>query len=215
VRRKQAEVPVAYVVFDLLWLEGHSTLALPYRDRRRLLADLELEGPTWRTPAHREGDGAALLDAARAQGLEGIVAKRLESPYEPGRRPGSWIKVKIVQTQDVVIGGWTVGEGGRSETLGALCAGVYDDGELRYAGKVGSGFTAETLTLTLRALAPLERDASPFTGRQPPKGTRFVEPELVARVEFREWTRTRTLRAPVFKGLRDDIDPAAVVRESL
>jgi bifunctional non-homologous end joining protein LigD len=216
VRRKLAEVPVAYMIFDLLWLEGHSALALPYRDRRTLLADLGLDGPGWRVPAHREGDGKLLLAAAREQGLEGVVAKRLDSAYEPGRRTRAWIKVKIVTTQDVVIGGWTAGEGGRAKTLGALAAGVYDDeGELRYAGKVGSGLTAETLTLLLRKLEGLARDSSPFTGRQPPKRTNFVEPELVASVAFTEWTRTGTLRAPVFKGLRDDVEPATVVRESL
>ena len=144
------------------------------------------------------------------------MAKRLESKYEAGRRSSAWIKVKIVQTQDVVIGGWTDGEGGRSKTLGALCVGVHDDaGELKYAGKVGSGFTAETLAAVQRSLEPLARDDSPFTGRQPPKGAHFVEPRLVARVAFTEWTRTGTLRAPVFKGLRDDVDPMTIMRESL
>ncbi len=214
VRRRMRDVPVVYVAFDLLWLEGHSTLDLPYRDRRRLLEQLELDGPGWRTPAHREGDGQALLQASREQDLEGIVAKRLDSAYEPGRRSSAWIKVKNHGAQDVVVGGYTPGEGGRSASLGALAVGTFEDDRLVYAGKVGTGFTATTLADLTRRLEALRRDRSPFVGRQPPKGTVFVEPELVARVEFREWTRAGTLRAPSFKGLREDIDPQDVVRES-
>jgi bifunctional non-homologous end joining protein LigD len=214
VRRKVRELPVTYVIFDLLWLDGHSTLSLTYEDRRRLLESLELEGPRWRTPAFRAGDGEALLEASKAQGIEGIVAKRLDCPYEPGRRASGWIKVKNVTSQEFVIGGWTPGEGGRGHSLGALCVGVHDDdGRLLYSGKVGTGFTETTLGLLKRELEPLRSDTSPFEGRQPPKGTIFVEPRLVAGVEFREWTQTGTLRAPSFKGLRDDIDPAEVVRE--
>jgi bifunctional non-homologous end joining protein LigD len=215
VRRKMREVRVAYVAFDLLWLEGHSTLGLAYADRRRLLGELELEGPSWRAPSHREGDGAALLEASAAQGLEGIVAKRLDSVYEPGRRSAAWIKIKNRPAQDVVVGGWLSGEGGRASTLGALAVGVHDEpgGDLHYAGKVGTGFTRATLASTLRELSRLEREDSPFTGRQPPRGTHFVEPRLVAQVQFAEWTRTGTLRAPSFKGLREDIDPDDVVRE--
>ena len=214
VRRRMRDIPATYVAFDLLWLEGHSTLDLSYRDRRRLLAGLELDGPSVRAPAHREGDGEALLAASEEQQLEGIMAKRLDSPYEPGRRSAAWIKVKNHCSQDVVIGGYTPGEGGRSASLGALCVGVQQDGRLRYAGKVGTGFTEATLATVTAKLRALEREDSAFAGRQPPKGTAFVEPRLVARVEFREWTRTGTLRAPSFKGLRDDIDPAQVVRET-
>jgi len=214
VRRKVREVPVTYVIFDLLWLDGHPTLALGYQDRRSLLESLELEGPRWRTPAYRAGDGAALLEATKGQGIEGIMAKRLDFPYEPGKRASGWVKVKNTASQELVIGGWTPGEGGRSQHLGALCVGVHDDeGRLVYAGKVGTGFTEATLGLLKRELEPLRRDTSPFHGRQPPKGTVFVEPRLVASVEFREWTQTGTLRAPSFKGLRDDVDPSDVVRE--
>jgi bifunctional non-homologous end joining protein LigD len=205
VKRRMKDVPVSYVVFDLLWLEGHSTLALPYSDRRKLLADLELGGPSWRTPAHREGDGAALLEASEAQGLEGIVAKRLDSPYEPGKRSSCWIKVKNRPSEDVVIGGWLPGEGRRGATLGALAVGVpAEGGKLKYAGKVGTGFTEATLAMLMSELKPLRTDESPFEGRQPPKSAIFVEPKLVAVVEFAEWTRTGTLRAPSFKGLRSD-----------
>lgn len=215
VKRRAREVPVTYMAFDLLWLEGRSATSLPYADRRRLLESLELEGPSWRAPAYREGDGAALLEASVAQHLEGIVAKRMEAPYEPGRRSGAWRKIKNRPSQDVVVGGWLRGEGGRASTLGALAVGVRAEpgGELRYAGKVGSGFTQATLASTVAALEPLASNESPFEGRQPPKGTQFVEPELVAHVEFGEWTRTGTLRAPVFRGLRADADAQEVVRE--
>jgi bifunctional non-homologous end joining protein LigD len=213
VRRRVRDTPVTYIAFDLLYLDGHSTLPLAYEQRRELLAALELEGPSWRAPAYHRGEGAALLEATRELGIEGVVAKRLDSTYEPARRSSAWLKVKNVCEQDVVIGGWTPGEGGRSSTLGALAVGVYDEGGLTYAGKVGTGFTEKTLALVQRALEPLRRDASPFEGRQPPKGTVFVEPSLVARVELREWTRTGTMRAPSFKGLRDDVDPHDCVRE--
>ena len=215
VRLRLREIPVTYVIFDLLWLEGHSTLTLPYRDRRKLLIELDLNGPSWRTPAHREGGGAALLEASAARGLEGIVAKRLDSAYEPGRRSRAWIKIKNHRTQDVVIGGYTTGTGGRAAALGALVVGVHDDaGGLRYAGKVGTGFTDSTLATLGRELRLLRADRSPFEGRQPQKGTVFVEPRLVARVEFREWTRTGTLRAASYQGLRPDVEPRSVVRET-
>ncbi|CAN5544845.1 hypothetical protein BH20ACT19_BH20ACT19_11320 [soil metagenome] len=214
VRRRAREIPATYVAFDLLWADGRSLTQSPYAERRRLLDDLDLDGPSWRTPAHREGDGAALLAASAEQELEGIVAKRLDSAYEPGRRSGAWIKIKNHCVQDVVIGGYTRGEGGRSQSLGALCVGVHaDGGRLLYAGKVGTGFTETTLGLVARQLAEIRREASPFEGRQPPKGTQFVDPRLVARVEFREWTRAGTLRAPSFKGLREDVDSESVVRE--
>jgi bifunctional non-homologous end joining protein LigD len=214
VKRRMRDIPVTYVAFDLLYLDGRSTLPLRYEQRREVLEALELEGPAWRVPAYHPGEGSALLAATRDLGIEGIVAKRLDSTYEAGRRSSGWVKVKNVCEQDVVIGGWTPGEGGRSKTLGALAAGVYEDGELVYAGKVGSGFTEQTLALLQRELESLRRADSPFPGRQPPKGTNFVEPRLVARVELREWTGSGTMRAPSFKGLRPDIDPQECVREA-
>ena len=213
VRRRMKDIPVTYVAFDLLWLEGHSTFALSYEERRTLLDQLELDGPSWRTPAYHRGDGAALLAASDEQGLEGIVAKRLDCPYEPGRRSNGWVKVKNVARQEFVIGGFTPGEGGRSTSIGALAVGHWEDGELSYAGKVGTGFTQAMLATLKRELEPLRSEKSPFGGRQPPRGTLFVEPSLVADVEFREWTRSGTLRAPSFKGLRPDVDPQDVVRE--
>jgi bifunctional non-homologous end joining protein LigD len=213
IRRRMKDLPATYVIFDLLYLDGHSTMSLAYEERRDLLARLELEGPSWRTPGYHPGEGAALLEATAAMGVEGVVAKRLDSSYEPGRRSQAWVKVKNVNDQDVVIGGWTPGAGGRGGHLGALAVGVMEDGDLLYAGKVGTGFTEQTLALLKRELEPRRRDDSPFSGRQPPKGTVFVDPELVAAVEFREWTKSGTLRAPSFKGLRPDKDPQDCIRE--
>jgi bifunctional non-homologous end joining protein LigD len=213
VRRRMRDIPATYVIFDLLYLDGHATLSLSYEERRELLERLELEGPAWRAPAYHRGEGKALLDATRELGIEGVVAKKLDCPYTPGARASHWIKVKNVHTQDVVIGGWTPGEGGRSSSIGALAVGVMEDDALVYAGKVGTGFTEQTLALLKRDLEPLRHETSPFRGRQPPKGTIFVEPRLVAHVEFREWTKSGTLRAPSFKGLRPDISPQECVRE--
>ena len=158
--------------------------------------------------------GRQALELSAARGLEGLVAKRLDSRYLVGRRSKAWLKVKNTLRQDLVIGGWLPGRGRRAETLGALLVGYHDsDGALRYAGRVGSGLTEAELGRLIAALGPLRRAESPFEGRQPPRESIFVEPRLVAEVEFREWTRARTLRAPVFKGLRTDADPGAVVLE--
>jgi bifunctional non-homologous end joining protein LigD len=213
VRRLAQSDPVAYMLFDLLWLDGRSLMDLRYDERRERLLELGLEGTTWRTPAHHVGDGERMLEASRAQGLEGIIAKRLDGPYLPGKRTHSWVKVKNFRNVDVVIGGWLPGEGKRTGRLGALLIGFYEEGELRYAGRVGTGFTEAELDRLGRKLAPLERDASPFTGTavKLPKTAHFVEPELVASVDYGEWTQARTLRHPAYKGLRDDVDPADVV----
>ncbi len=210
VRRLAQREPVNYVIFDLLYLDGRSLLASTYLERRAALAELGLSGARWQAPAHHLGDGPAMLEASRASGLEGIVAKRTDAPYVPGRRTSAWVKVKNVRRTEVVIGGWLPGEGGRSGRLGALVVGYYEDGELRSAGRVGTGFDGAELARLGGVLAPLARDTSPFAGRQPPRQTRFVEPELVCTVEYLEWTQARTLRAPSYKGLRDDIDPADV-----
>ncbi len=217
IRRRATEIPVVYMIFDLLYLDGDSLFSEPYESRRAALEQLELEGPAWQSPAYHRGDGEALLAASRERGLEGIVAKRLGSPYVPGRRSRDWLKVKNVRSQEVVIGGWLPGKGRREGELGALLAGYYEDedGErrLRYAGKVGTGFSEADLRLLRERLAPLERSDSPFDGRQPQKGSRFAEPELVAQVEFSEWTNAGTLRHPSYQGLRDDKPASEVIRE--
>lgn len=219
VRRRAQEVPVVLVLFDLLWLDGHSLMHLPYDERRARLEALELTGPNWQTPAAHHGDGAALLKATARQGLEGLIAKRRDSPYEPGRRSGAWIKVKNVNRQEVVIAGWLPGEGRRASRIGALVVGVHDETDppspLRYAGRVGTGFTDRTLDELRERLEPLRTDHSPF-GHHPqglPRNVQWVTPSLLAEVEYGEWTSDGLLRHPSFKGLRADKDPADVVRE--
>jgi bifunctional non-homologous end joining protein LigD len=217
VRRLVQEVPAVYMIFDLLWFDGHSTIALPYRDRRVLLERLELQGPSWQTPATHE-DGAALLAATREVGLEGVVAKQLDSLYEPGRRSRAWLKVKNQNRQEFVIGGWLPGKGARGSTLGALLIGYYEsttpDARLRYAGRVGTGLTESELRRLVALLAERPRDTSPFDPAPRVKDARWVEPDLVAEVRFTEWTSAGVVRAPAYRGLRDDKDPRETIRET-
>ncbi len=206
-------IPVTYVLFDVLHLSGRSARELPYEERRAALEGLGLEGSNWQTPGYHAGEGGRLLEASRKQGLEGVVAKRLGSPYLPGRRGGSWLKIKNHRSQEVVVAGWLPGKGRRTGTIGALLAGYYEDGELRFAGKVGTGFGEEDLRRLKKRLEPLRRDGTPFSGRQPERGSIFVEPKLVAEVEFGEWTDAGTMHHPAFKGLRTDKRAEDVVRE--
>jgi len=208
----------SYMVFDLLWLDGESLLDLPYLERRERLLALGLDGDRVRVPAHYVGEGTALLTASREQNLEGIVAKRLDSPYVPGGRRGEWLKIKNVSSQELVIGGWLPGRKGRSGRLGALLVGHYETDKagspvLRYAGGVGTGFTNLELERLGQKLHARARKTSPFVGAQPPREARFVRPDLVAEIEFREWTRDGSLRHPSYKGLREDKNAREVVRE--
>jgi bifunctional non-homologous end joining protein LigD len=216
VRRLSASTPVVYAIFDLLYLDGHDLMGRPYSERRAALEALELGGPAWRVPAVHTGQGRALLKATEAQGLEGVVAKRLESRYEPGRRTGAWLKVKHVQRQELVIAGWLPGEGRRRERIGALLMGYHEeDGRLRFAGRVGTGFTDRVLDQLGSALSPLQTPECPFDPRpRLPRNAVFVRPELVAEIEFREWTAEGVMRAPSFKGLRDDKPGPQVIREA-
>jgi len=218
VRRLMKSTPVIYAMFDLLYLDGRSLIDLPYSERRARLESLELAGPAWRVPAAHPGEGRALLDATAKQGLEGIVAKRLDTRYEPGRRSGAWLKIKNTLRQELVITGWIPGEGRRAARIGALLVGAYEDGKLRYAGRVGTGFTEKVLDDLRKRLEPLRRDTSPFDkggGRvRIPHEAVFVEPRLVAEIEFREWTTEQVMRAPSFKGLREDKAPTEVRIES-
>ncbi|HEV7773101.1 MAG TPA: DNA ligase D [Conexibacter sp.] len=214
--------PVHFMAFDLLYLDGRSLLELPYERRRGLLEQLGLEGPAWRTPRFHRGGGQALLDATREQGLEGIVAKRLDARYEPGRRSGAWRKLRNRRRQELVIGGWTEGEGRRAGRVGALLLGVHEQpgGPLRYTGRVGSGFSEAMLDELERRLEPLRRTRSPFRadparpGARPPRGARYVSPQLVAEVELTDLTSEGLVRQGVFKGLRDDKPAADVVPET-
>jgi bifunctional non-homologous end joining protein LigD len=216
-KRLAKAAPVTYMIFDLLWLDGHSLMELRYEQRRELLEQMALGGESWQTPDHLTGRGRDVLKATAEQRLEGIVAKRLDSPYEPGARTSAWIKIKNVGRQELVIGGWLPGEGRRERRIGALLVGVYDpDGAFRYAGRVGTGFTDTELDRLGKLLAPLRRENSPFSaGERPPRGAVFVEPELVAEVEFGEWTSAGVLRHPSYKGLREDKAAGEVVREDL
>lgn len=212
------EIPVTYLVFDLLYLDGRELFDLPYADRRELLDGLGLEAPRVQTPPGFTGDGEDLLRATAAQGLEGIVAKRLDSPYRPGRRSGDWIKVKTFRSQDVVVVGWRPGQGRRAGGIGSLLMGVYDeDGALRFAGHVGTGFSDRILDDMARMLAPMEVPESPIAGGVPPDVARdahWVRPELVGEVAYAHWTGDGRLRHPVWRGLREDRLPHEVTRES-
>lgn len=216
VRRRAETVPITYVVFDLLHLDGNDVAPLPYLDRRRLLTELVPDDGCWTVPAHRESDGATLLEAVKERGLEGIISKRCDSQYLAGKRSSSWIKVKVRLRQEFVIGGWQPGEGGRAGQLGSVLVGVYEGSTLRYCGKVGTGFTMRELQRLGDVLAPLATDAPPFDPPPPApiaRIARWVRPELVAEVEFGEWTSERILRHPSYLGLRDDKQPTDVVRE--
>jgi bifunctional non-homologous end joining protein LigD len=214
IRRLAEEVPVTYCVFDLLFLDGHDTVSLPYRQRRELLEALDLNGPQWSTPPYQVGGGAAALARARELGVEGIVAKRLTSRYEPGRRSKDWIKVKNTATQEVVLGGWRPGKGNRAGTIGSLLLGLPSPDGLRYAGQVGTGFTRAILADLQRRLEAIARRTSPFAEPLPSAEARdahWVSPKLVGEVEFTEWTRDGRLRHPSWRGLRPDKSPDEVV----
>jgi bifunctional non-homologous end joining protein LigD len=213
VRRQLRETPVAYLLFDVMYLDGELLLASAYTVRRERLEGLALGDRHWQVPPSQVGHGDELMHASRENGLEGVIAKRLDSVYEPGRRSGAWLKVKNRLRQEFVIGGWVEGEGRRSGLPGALLIGYYDDGRLVYASKVGTGFTDATLANLARLMKPLERETSPFEVGGPPGRAHFVEPRLVAEIEFSEWTRGGELRAPSFKGLRPDKEARDVVRE--
>ncbi|MGH7762956.1 MAG: non-homologous end-joining DNA ligase [Candidatus Dormibacteraceae bacterium] len=213
IRRKMKVVPVTYMVFDVLWQDGHSLMALAYTDRRRELERLKLAGACWQTPPYEKGGGQAMLEASVKAGLEGVVAKRLDSKYEPGRRSGAWVKVKNRNRQELVIAGWLEGEGKRRGYPGALLLGYYDQGKFVYAGKVGTGFTDAMLEKLNGQLKPLAQERSPFDVGSPPRAAHFVKPKLVGEFEFVEWTRSGQLRAPAFKGLRVDKPAQQVVRE--
>ena len=213
IRRKLKVVPITYMLFDLMWQDGHSALERPYTERRRMLEALKLTGDSWQTPPYEKGGGQVMLEASAKAGLEGIMAKKLDSKYEPGLRSGAWVKIKNHSRQELVIGGWLEGEGRRRGYPGALLVGYYDKGKFVYAGKVGTGFTDAMLDKLLALMKPLEQASSPFDVGSPPKKAHFIKPKLVGEFEFVEWTKSGQLRAPTFKGLRTDKPARKVVRE--
>jgi len=213
IRRLARDVPVVYILFDLLWLDGHSTMDLPYVERRSRLVELGLSGPLWQTPPIEVGDSAATLEVSKQFGLEGVVAKRLDSRYEPGRRSAAWLKVKHYLEQEFVVGGWQPGEGARSGSIGSLLVGYHVDGALHYAGRVGSGLSQAEIARLEERFTSLERTTSPFAVGAPPKTARWVEPGLVVEVRFSEWTAGGGIRQPTYRGVREDKDPREVTRE--
>jgi bifunctional non-homologous end joining protein LigD len=218
IERASKTTPALFMAFDLLYLDGRSLIDLPLEDRKEKLAALVVPNDAVQVSPFVPEEGTALYDAACQQKLEGIIAKKLGCPYRPGRRVREWIKVKTTFNADVVIGGWSRGEGARSSSFGSLLVGVYRDGGLHYVGSVGTGFTEKVLADVLERLGELQTDQCPFE-TDPRKLVRenryskvirdpkWVRPELVAKVEFRELTSADRLRAPSFKGLRIDKNP--------
>jgi bifunctional non-homologous end joining protein LigD len=217
VRRLAAEIPVTYLTFDLLRAAGSSLTGLPYTTRRARLDELAVDGSRWQTPPAFIGvPGADVQAVSRQHALEGIVAKRLTSRYEAGRRSSSWRKIKNIQRQEFVIGGWKPGEGVRTDQIGSLIVGVYGPDGFTFAGHVGTGFTRQTLIMLMARLAPLRRVTPAFGATIPPdqaRGAVWTEPEVVIEAEFALWTSSGRLRAATYRGIRHDKDPADVVRE--
>ncbi len=206
---------IEFRAFDLLYLDGRSLLRAKYRDRRKLLETLASAGGL-NVPDLLSGDGAEALDYSRERRWEGVIAKKRDSTYQPGRRSASWIKDKYWNTQEVVIGGWRAGEGGRTSGIGSLLMGIPAADGLHFAGRVGTGFTERDLTSLKKTLEPLRTDESPFNTRlsgQDAKGVTFVKPTLVGEVRYSEWTSDDRLRQPSWRGLRPDKDPSQVIRE--
>ncbi|MEV0679319.1 non-homologous end-joining DNA ligase [Actinosynnema sp. NPDC050436] len=214
-RRLAARLPVTFLVFDVLHLDGVATVGLPYRRRRELLEGLGLAGRHWVVPPSFPGAGAEVLAASREQGLEGVVAKRLDSPYAPGVRSPWWLKITEVVAQEVVIGGWRPGGGRREGLVGSLLLGVPDGEGLVFVGSVGTGFGDEELRGLTRRLRGLEVSGSPFASEVPrerARGARWVRPVLVGEVVHRQWTAEGRMRFPTWRGLRPDRVPEEVRR---
>jgi bifunctional non-homologous end joining protein LigD len=209
----RAAVPVCYYIFDVLWAGDRDMRPQPLRQRKQILRGLLTFAGSLRFTEHIDTDGEAYFRQACASGWEGVIAKRADAPYRAGRTK-DWLKFKCETGQEFVIGGFTDPRGARTG-FGALLLGYYDPGhDLVYAGKVGTGFTQQTLDSLHATLAGLEQDRPPFDrGHLPRSGVHWVQPRLVAEVGFSEWTTDGELRHPRFQGLRDDKDPADVIRE--
>lgn len=225
IHRATSSIPVSYIAFDLLYLDGKSLINEPVERRRELLEEIVVGNERLLVSPATPGEGTALMDAARAQRLEGIVAKRLGSPYRPGKRTREWLKVKVTFDASVVIGGWSAGEGARAGSFGALLAGVYDGEGLRFIGAIGTGFSQKTLDEIVPMLKECATDECPFVEdpRTLPashfgkaiRNAHWTVPVLVADVEFRELTSGLRLRAPSFKRLRFDLSPEDCTYDAL
>jgi bifunctional non-homologous end joining protein LigD len=211
-REEREAIPLAYMVFDLLHLDGRSLLDLPLEDRKHLLRRVLRPDGLVRYASHVVGDGVAFTRAAAEKGLEGIVAKRRRSTYQPGRRSRDWLKIKLRREQEIVVVGWLPGQGTHKD-LGSLIVAVNDDGGLRHAGQVGSGINARMRKELLGAMEPIRRDTAPLVKQPRLPQARWVEPRIVVRAEFTDWTRDGLLRQAAFKGIELDRDPAKVLRE--
>jgi bifunctional non-homologous end joining protein LigD len=221
--------PIYFYVFDLLQLDGKSLVSVPLEARKNVLEKLCASGgdPRIRYSGAIGGDAEQLLREVQRRGLEGIIGKLRDSVYEPDRRSGAWIKLKCVNEQEFVIGGYTPPQGAR-KYFGAILVGYYKDGDLVFAGKVGTGFTTKSLAALHKKFRAEERSDCPFVdlpskqkgqwvlGITPSmmKNMHWINPKFVAEIKFAEWTRDGKLRAPVFRALRDDKQPGEVVRET-
>jgi bifunctional non-homologous end joining protein LigD len=208
VRRVMGPYPAVYMIFDILYAEGRSLLEDPYVERRTRLNALEVAGPAWQTPPSWIGGGADLVAATAAQGLEGVIAKRTNSVYQPGRRSPAWLKIKNLRTADVLIGGWNPGEGRRAGTIGSLLLGLSTPDGLAYVGNVGTGFTDAALRDLQGRLEALAAPVSPFDGvpvpREFARRARWVRPELGGEVAYAELGGDGRLRHPRWRGLRPE-----------
>jgi bifunctional non-homologous end joining protein LigD len=215
--RHRGRVPIQFLAFDLLWLDGEPLLELPMADRRERLAEVLVPRDDVRISQSVRGRGTAFFQQIKGLGLEGVVAKRLASQYRPGTRSLDWRKVKAVRRQDCVIVGWTRGKGGRSSTLGSLLLAVYEDGQPRYVGNVGTGFTHSFLERLLPDLREREQERPTVEVDPDPRlrDVRWLRPELVCEVEYLRWTADGRLRAPSFKGIRTDKLPEDCRREDI
>jgi len=214
-RQGGVPTPFVYEAFDLMWLDGRSLIAEPLEIRRRLLKDVLRADPRVRLSEDIAAEGIAFFEAARVRQLEGIMAKDRRSTYAPGKRSMAWQKVKIRPEQELVVGGWTKGTG-KAVELGALLVGVYEDGQLRYAGKVGAGFNDAIRSELLAALTPLASQDQPFVDAPPravAKSALWLRPELVIRAEFAGWTGDGLVRQAAYKGIDLGKDPKKVGRE--
>lgn len=207
--RLLADTPVAFVAFDVLWLDGELLVDRPQTERRRVLDGLGIKGRAWQTAPVLDAAPEELLEACRQAGLEGFMAKKLDAPYSVGRRSTAWWKVKCGRRREFVVGGWSSGQGSRQESIGSLALGCYDTADedtqrLLYVGQAGSGLNEEMIRQLQELFGQIPLTTSPFV-KPPPLKLHFVRPMLVVEIAYTEVTEAGTLRQPSIKGLRTDM----------